>query len=80
MSFISKVKGILQKLQGLSLTTRKIILWVIVAIMAIVLIWFWIKLGEARLEKFDEGINNFQSKVGDSLNKETKEVMDAIKK
>jgi len=79
MSFISKSKEILQKLQGLSLETRKIILWAVVIIMAIILIWVWLKLGESRLEKFDKEFNTFQSKVGDSFNKESKEVMDTLK-
>jgi hypothetical protein len=52
-----QIKGFLKKLQNLPENKKKVILWVIVAIVAVVLLFVWVDIAAKRLTAIEE---NFQ--------------------
>jgi hypothetical protein len=53
------IKNNLTKLQGLSDGNKKIILWVVVAVLAVVMIFFWFGSVKERMQKMSGGLNQF---------------------
>jgi hypothetical protein len=60
-----KIKEFIKKLQGLPETQRKIIMWVIVGIFAVVLFSFWFNSLKKNLEKAD--FSNYLAPLSSSL-------------
>ena len=56
----SKIKNYLEKLQGLTDKQKKIVLWTIVAILGIIMGYFWIRSASDKLNKIGENIGQIK--------------------
>ena len=56
----SKIKNYLEKLQNLPENKKKIILWTIVVILAVIMGFFWIRGAMDSLSKIGEGVQNIK--------------------
>ncbi len=60
MDFAEKIKNFLTKLQNLPENKKKIVLWTIVSVLALIMGFFWIKGAMDGLSKMGQSISNVQ--------------------